>query len=377
MKSSSFQMCVVVCSIAGAESCKTIWGIIGRRLTGYRCYDSIETTIVGYSGVSCSLFVAIEFTEVEGAFFGIENPGGAEDTLENLAVFRSEVSAGEGSVLTKEKFLQPLDGGVADLVLVVDHLGSVGELIERQQHRRYCRDFIELLKGVRLQYLIKEVLGLWIGESEGARFWLSVFTELKKRGVEDILIACVDGLKGLSEAIRAVLPDAAVQLCVIHMIRNLIKYLPHKHSKAFISDLKRVYRAVSEKEAEEHLLELQEIWEEKYPLAVKPWVTNWENVKTFFSFSEEIRRIIYTTNAVESLHRQFRKTTNNRAVFPNDESLQKLLYLAVRDLSEKCSLPVLDLVWSKVGWGVENAFTQLFLHPLERSTLLHFKFKNQ
>lgn len=186
----------------------------------------------------------------------------------------------------------------------------------------------------------KEVLGLWIGESEGAKFWLRVFTELKNRGVEDIFIACVDGLKGLPEAIEAVFPDTAVQLCVIHMIRNSIKYLPHKHSKAFMSDLKRVYRAVSEEEAAERLIDLQQTWEEKYPLAVNPWVTHWENVKTFFSFPEEVRRIVYTTNAVESLHRQFRKTTKNRAVFPNDESLLKLLYLTVQGLSERWTLPV-------------------------------------
>lgn len=181
----------------------------------------------------------------------------------------------------------------------------------------------------------KEVLGIWIGEHEGAKFWLRVFTELKNRGVKDIFIACVDGLKGLPEAINAVFPETEIQLCVIHMIRNSLKYVPHKNSKEFISDLKLVYKAETEDKATRELKNLQDKWEEKYPLAVRGWVNNWEHVKTFFKFPQEIRTVIYTTNAVESLHRQFRKVTKNRAVFPNDDSLLKLLYLAVSGLSEK------------------------------------------
>jgi putative transposase len=186
----------------------------------------------------------------------------------------------------------------------------------------------------------KDVLGLWIGESEGAKFWLRVFTELKNRGVQDIFIACVDGLKGMPDAIKAVFPNVEIQLCIIHMIRNSFKYVPHKHSKEFVGDLKMVYRAETESKAEEYLLKLQEKWEGKYPLAVRPWVNHWENVKTFFKFPEEIRRIIYTTNAVESLHRHFRKTTKSRAVFPTDESLFKLLFLSVAGLSEKWTMAV-------------------------------------
>lgn len=184
----------------------------------------------------------------------------------------------------------------------------------------------------------KDVLGIWIGESEGAKFWLRVFSELKNRGVQDIFIACVDGLKGLPEAIKAVFPEADIQLCIIHMIRNSFKYVSSKNSKEFVADLKLIYRAETEKKAEENLIRLQEKWEEKYPLAVRPWVNHWENIKTFFKFPEELRRIIYTTNAVESLHRQFRKVTKNRAVFPTDESLFKLLFLAVAGLSEKWTI---------------------------------------
>lgn len=186
----------------------------------------------------------------------------------------------------------------------------------------------------------KEVLGLWIGESEGAKFWLRVFNELKNRGVQDIFISCMDGLKGMPEAIRAVFPKADVQLCIVHMIRNSLKYVSYKNSKEFVADLKLIYRAATEEKAFEGVMELQRKWEEKYPLAVKPWIMHWENTKTFFKFPEAIRSIIYTTNAVESLHRQFRKVTKNRAVFPNDEALFKLLYLFVSGLSERWTLSV-------------------------------------
>lgn len=186
----------------------------------------------------------------------------------------------------------------------------------------------------------KDVLGLWIGENEGAKFWLRVFTELKNRGVDDVFIACVDGLKGMPEAINAVFPETEIQLCVIHLIRNSFKYIPHKHSKEFVSDLKNIYRAETEILAEENLLVLQEKWAARYPLAVNPWADNWNNIRTFFKYPEEIRRIIYTTNAVESLHRQFRKTTKSRSVFPTDDSLFKLLFLTVSGLSEKWTKPI-------------------------------------
>lgn len=191
----------------------------------------------------------------------------------------------------------------------------------------------------------KEVLGIWLGESEGAKFWLRVFTELKNRGIDDIFIACVDGLKGLPEAIKAVFPEASIQLCIIHMIRNSIKYVSSKNVKSFMADLKGVYRAATLGEAEDNLYKLQQQWEGKYPLAVKPWIKHWENIKTFFDFHEDIRRIIYTTNAVESLHRQFRKVTKNRAVFPNDESLFKLLFLSIEGASKKWTMPVQN--WKK------------------------------
>lgn len=186
----------------------------------------------------------------------------------------------------------------------------------------------------------KEVLGIWIGEAEGARFWLRVCTELQNRGVKDVLIACIDGLKALPDAIKMVFPKVEIQLCIIHMIRNSIKYVPHNHSKEFMVDLKEIYRAPTEELAYQNLEKLQKKWEPKYALAVKPWITHWDNVKTFFSFPEQIRTMIYTTNAVESVHRQLRKVTKNKAVFPTDESLVKMLFLAIRDVSKKWTMPM-------------------------------------
>ncbi len=192
----------------------------------------------------------------------------------------------------------------------------------------------------------KDILGLWIGESEGAKFWLKVCTELYNRGIKDILIACIGGLKALPDAIRAIFPEVKIQLCVIHMIRNSMKYVPTKYAKEFMVDLKETYGAATLELAEQNLNKFQIKWNTNYPLAVKPWIVHWDNIKTFFDFSGPIRRIIYTTNAVESLHRQFRKVTKNRAVFSTDEALFKMLFLAARDISKKWTLPIRE--WKTV-----------------------------
>lgn len=186
----------------------------------------------------------------------------------------------------------------------------------------------------------KDILGIWIGDAEGAKFWLKVCTELQNRGVQDIFIACIDGLKGLPDAIKAVFPQVEIQLCIIHMIRNSIKYIPHNCSKEFIADLKTVYKASTEEIAYQNLQKLQTKWESKYVLAVRPWIVHWDNLKTFFAFPEQIRRLIYTTNAVESVHRQLRKVTKNKVIFPTDASLVKMLFLAVRDVSQKWTAPL-------------------------------------
>jgi len=186
----------------------------------------------------------------------------------------------------------------------------------------------------------KDLLGLWVGESEGANFWLNIMTELKNRGVEDIFIACIDGLKGFPDAINTIFPKTEIQLCVIHQIRNTLKYVASKDQKLFMKQLKEVYKAPTEEAALLNLDTLEENWGSKYSLAIKSWRNNWANLSTFFKYPEEIRTVIYTTNAVEAVHRQFRKVTKNRALFPNDDALKKMLFLAYRDLSKKWTMPI-------------------------------------
>jgi transposase-like protein len=177
-----------------------------------------------------------------------------------------------------------------------------------------------------------DVLGLWIAETEGAHFWLTVLTELKSRGVKDILLACVDGLKGFPEAIETAFPHTRVQLCIVHQIRASLRYLSWKHQKAFMADLKQVYRAPNIEVAEAALNELETKWGDVCPIAIKSWRANWVHLSTYFAFPPEIKKMIYTTNAVEALHRQFRKVTKTKGAFTTDEALKKMLYLATLDL---------------------------------------------
>ena len=181
----------------------------------------------------------------------------------------------------------------------------------------------------------KEVLGIWIGANESSKFWLSVLNDLKNRGVQDVLIFCVDGLNGFKEAIGATFPFAKIQRCIIHQIRSSMKYVPYKDKKAFIADLKTIYTAVTESEAMENLIDVKEKWVNKYPNAIKSWEDNWDNLSTFFEFSPYIRKIIYTTNVIESLNSQFRKVTKTKLIFPTDESLLKMLYLATERVHAK------------------------------------------
>ena len=186
----------------------------------------------------------------------------------------------------------------------------------------------------------KELLGMYVAKSEGANFWLEVLTDLQNRGVEDIMICCVDGLKGFPDAIQSVFPHTAVQLCVVHQIRNSIKYVGSKHQKEFLRDLKRVYGAVSKEAAETELDNLEAKWGEQYPIVIKSWRDNWERLTEFFQYTKEIRRLIYTTNTVEGYHRQIRKVTKNKGVFPSDTALEKLVYLAYRNVKEKWTMPL-------------------------------------
>lgn len=186
----------------------------------------------------------------------------------------------------------------------------------------------------------KELLGMYVAKSEGANFWLEVLTDLQNRGVEDIMICCVDGLKGFPDAIQSVFPHTAVQLCIVHQIRNSIKYVGSKHQKEFLKDLKRVYGAVSKEAAETELDNLEAKWGKQYPIVIKSWRDNWERLTEFFQYTKEIRRLIYTTNTVEGYHRQIRKVTKNKGVFPSDTALEKLVYLAYRNIREKWTMPL-------------------------------------
>ena len=186
----------------------------------------------------------------------------------------------------------------------------------------------------------KEVLGLWIAQTEGAKFWLSVVTELKNRGVTDIFIACVDGLKGFPEAIESVFPRTEVQLCIVHLVRHSLNYVGWKQRKEVARDLKTIYTAATDIEAEQRLAEFSLKWDAKFPMISKSWRNNWTRVIPFFAHPPEIRKVIYTTNAIESLNMSLRKVTKARGSFPNDEAVSKLLYLALRNIAKKWTMPV-------------------------------------
>lgn len=190
----------------------------------------------------------------------------------------------------------------------------------------------------------KELLGMYVSENEGANFWLSVLTDLQNRGVKDILIACIDNLNGFSEAINSVYPKTEVQSCIVHQIRNSLKYVASKNQKEFMVDLKEVYQAPSKDFAEEKLKALSEKWEKKYPVVINSWNNNWHKLSTYFKYTEAIRRIIYTTNAIEGFHRQVRKVTKNKTAFTTDMALLKLIYLAQRNISKKWTSPLQN--WS-------------------------------
>ena len=188
----------------------------------------------------------------------------------------------------------------------------------------------------------KEVLGLWIAQTEGAKFWLQVVTELKNRGIQDIFIACVDGLKGFPEAIEAVYPHAAVQLCIVHMVRNSLNFVAWKMRAEVAADLKRIYTASTADEAELRLGEFEDKWDDTYLPISQSWRRNWARIIPFFDYPPEIRKVIYTTNAIESVNMSLRKITKNRGSFPSDEALLKLFYLALRNISKKWTMPIRD-----------------------------------
>ena len=212
-------------------------------------------------------------------------------------------------------------------------------VVKIRQDKQVINKSIYLALGVNLEGH-KELLGLWLSENEGAKFWLNVLTELQNRGVKDILIACVDGLKGFPDAINTAYPQTQIQLCIVHMVRNSMKYVPWKDYKAVAAGLKRIYQSATEEEALLALDQFAKQWDAKYPQISRSWRTHWDNLNTLFNYPEDIRKAIYTTNAIESLNSVIRKAIKKRKPFPSDDSAKKVVYLAIMDVSKKWTMPI-------------------------------------
>ncbi|PML24059.1 IS256 family transposase [Vibrio sp. 10N.261.52.A1] len=212
-------------------------------------------------------------------------------------------------------------------------------VVKIRQDKQVINKAVYLALGVNMEGQ-KELLGMWLSETEGAKFWLAVLTELQNRGVKDILIACVDGLKGFPDAINAAFPNTQIQLCIVHMVRNSVKYVPWKDYKAVTADLKKIYQSKTEDEALFALEQLSDKWDDKYPQISRSWTAHWNNLNTLFNYPEDIRRAIYTTNAIESLNSVIRKAIKKRKLFPTDESARKVIFLAIQDASKRWTMPI-------------------------------------
>lgn len=264
-------------------------------------------------------------------------------TREIVATFKelygADVSASLISRITDSVIEQVIEwqSRPLDSVYPIVYLDCI--VLKIRQDKRVINKAVYLALGVNMEGQ-KELLGMWMSENEGAKFWLNVLTELQNRGVKDILIACIDGLKGFPDAINTVYPEAQIQLCIVHMVRNSVKYVPWKDYKALTADLKGIYRAVTEDEALRALDEFSNKWDEKYPQISRSWRAHWHNLNTLFSYPEDIRKAIYTTNAIESLNSVIRKAIKKRKVFPTDDSAKKVVYLAIMDASKKWTMPI-------------------------------------
>lgn len=261
------------------------------------------------------------------------------ETLEELydtAISPTLVSRVTNSVLEQvvEWQSRPLDA-----IYPIVYLDCI--VLKIRQDRQVINKAVYLALGVNLEGQ-KELLGLWLSENEGAKFWLGVMTELQNRGVKDILIACVDGLKGFPDAIQAVYPQTKIQLCIVHMVRNSVKFVPWKDYRIVTADLKQIYQAATEEEALLALDRFEERWQDKYPQISRSWRANWDNLNTLFAYPSDIRKAIYTTNAIESVNSVIRKAVKKRKVFPNDDSAKKVIYLAIQDASKKWTMPIRD-----------------------------------
>lgn len=212
-------------------------------------------------------------------------------------------------------------------------------VVKVRQDKRVINKSIYLALGINLEGQ-KELFGMWLSENEGAKFWLGVLTDLQNRGGQDILIACVDGLKGFPDAIQSVYSDTHIQLCIVHLVRNSVKYVAWKDYKPVTADLKRIYQSITEEEALQALDEFAARWDDRYPQISKIWRSNWDNLNTLFRYPEDIRKAIYTTNAIESLNSVIRKVIKKRKIFPTDDSAKKVIYLAIREASQKWTMPI-------------------------------------
>jgi len=254
-------------------------------------------------------------------------------------MYGAEISPSLVSQVTNHVMEQVVEwqSRVLDPVYPIVYLDCL--VVKIRQDKRVINKAIYLALGINIEGH-KELLGMWISENEGAKFWLSVLTELQNRGVQDILIACVDGLSGFPEAINTAYPNAKIQLCIVHMIRNSLKFVPWKDYKAVTADLKLIYQSATEQEAAIELERFEDKWDSKYPQISRSWNKNWANLITIFDYPEDIRKVIYTTNAIESVNSVIRKSIKNRKLFPNDQSAMKVIYLAISAASKKWTMPI-------------------------------------
>jgi putative transposase len=267
-----------------------------------------------------------------------------QQTLEEL--YGVDVSASTISAITEKVWtlVEAWQSRPLESVYAILYLDAIYLKIRREG--KVINTAVYVVLGVSLDGQ-KDILGHWVGDgAEGANFWLNVVTDLQNRGVEDVFIACIDGLTGFKEAILSVFPQTRIQRCIIHQIRNSLKYIPWKDRKAFVADLKTIYQAPTREAAEANLRMLEETWGDRYAISVKSWQNNWDDLATMFDFSPDIRRLIYTTNAVEGYHRQLRKIIKNKASFPNPEAARKLLYLATHDIVKKWTTPIFN--WTAI-----------------------------
>jgi len=256
-------------------------------------------------------------------------------------MYGAEISAGLVSQVTNSVMDKVVEWQSRPLEAVYPIVYLDCIVLKIRQDKRVINKAIYLALGVNLEGH-KELLGMWISENEGSKFWLSVLTDLQNRGMKHMLIACVDGLKGFPEAITATFTDAKIQLCIVHMVRNSLKFVPWKDYKEVTRDLKSIYQSVTEDEAKRELDDFTSKWDDKYPQIGRSWRANWENLNTIFSYPADIRKVIYTTNAIESLNSVIRKSVKTRKVFPSDDAAFKVVYLAIQAASKKWTMPIRD-----------------------------------